>query len=365
MDEKARAILASLGITGENVVQLPTGEFQGGGFVGPLMSAHLYRVNIEGEEQPIAGVVSTESMGTWGFAYYFDNRDIANAAAKERGLYNASAVHRIEMVTRNMICTEEMRAKLLGQGESRGFGEVISGEVQVRTVTSKKYRHEWQLIGFPSLVSAVARVLDYDVEPFDVSELRNQDTVYTDELFAKLFGSPDAKKGDEDYYTESTYWKQRAALWASLGESNAMVCHTKAMGTKYSTESELLDACFTAALSSFSEPIYGRFRLVADPRVDAVFGDENKRNSLGIITDLYGSEAQAREAANVEGTEVTSTTQAQAGPAVPQDYVDAGFDASMFADEVKRTSGKAVPLAAKELAVDASVVSEWREHLGL
>ena len=84
MDEKARQILASLGITGENVVQLPTGEFQGGGFVGPLMSAHLYRVNVEGEEQPIQGVVSTSSMGTWGFAYYFREHGVANASRCQR-----------------------------------------------------------------------------------------------------------------------------------------------------------------------------------------------------------------------------------------------------------------------------------------
>jgi len=142
-----------------------------------------------------------------------------------------------------------------------------------------------------------------------------------------------------------------------------MACHTKEMATKHSTESELLDGCFTAALSSFSAPIYGRFRLVADPRVDAVFGDENKRNSLGVITDLYNNQAEAREAANVEGTEVTSTV--QSGPAVPQDYIDAGFDANSFGEEIKRTGNKPVPLAAKEMGVDASIVSEWREHLGL
>jgi len=50
---------------------------------------------------------------------------------------------------------------------------------------------------------------------------------------------------------------------------------------------------------------------------------------------------------------------------VPADYEIAGFNAATFADEIKRTGSKAVPLAAKEMGVDASVVAEWREHLGL
>ena len=182
MDEKARKLLEQLGITGPAVV-LPTGEFTGGGFVGQLMAAHLYRVNIEGEEQVIDGVVATNNMGEWGYSYYFKDQDKAKAAAKAAQLKykTASAVHRIEMETRSVIAKPETLAKLLGQGESKGFGEVITGEVAVRTVTSKKYRHEWQLIAFPCIVSAAARLFSYDVEPFDISELRGQDAVkFTD-----------------------------------------------------------------------------------------------------------------------------------------------------------------------------------------
>jgi len=361
MDEKARALLAQLGITGQNVVKLPTGEFTGGGFVGPLVAAHLYRLGIEGPEQQIEGVATAQPMGDWGFAYYFRDRETANAAAKARSLYDASAVHRIELATRQVIASQETIAKLLGQGESRGFGERITGEVQVRTVQSKKYRHEWQLIGFPCLVSAAARLMGYDAEMFDISELRNQDTVYTDELFAKLCGNPDAKKGDEDYYTESVYWKQRASLWKQLGEDDPLKCHTKDQSSKFSTESDALDACLTLALSSWSQPIYGRIRLVSDPRVDAVSGDW--RLNLGVVTDLYKSQAEAAEAAGQENGQGESAT---AGPSLPSGYValgDGGME--VWKGELERTKAMPPAVAAQQVGADVAEVLAWREHLGL
>jgi len=364
MDEKARQLLQTLGITGPQTV-IATGEFTGGGFIGQCVAAHLYRVNIEGPEQPIQGVATTSPMGEWGFAYYFREQEVANAAAKLAQLQYArsSAVWRVEVPTRSVITKAETMAKLLGQGDSRGFGEIITGEVAVRTLTSKKYRHEWQLIAFPCLVSAAARLLGKDVEPFDISELRDQQTVFTDELFARLCGNPDAKKDDEDFYTQSTYWKQRAALWAALGEPDPAKCHTMSMNTKFSTESDDLDVCIQVALTAWTNPIWGRFRLVADPRVDAVSND--RRLNLGVITDLYATEAAAREAANVEGDAEGTATTVQGGPAVPETYVAAGFNPDMFADEIKRTASKPVPLAAKELDVDSSIVGAWREHLGL
>jgi len=147
----------------------------------------------------------------------------------------------------------------------------------------------------------------------------------------------------------------------ALGEENAKACQRKDSGEKFATESDALDACFQVVLANWTTPLWGRMRLMRDPKPDA-FSNAGGRVSLGVVTDLWASEAEARANA---GGESENATAVQSGPAVPQDYVDANFTADTFAEEIKRTAGKAVPLAAKDMGVDASVVSEWREHLGL
>lgn len=363
--QSAKDILASLGITGQNVVKLPTGEFTGGGFVGPLMAGHFHSTGIEGELIENSGAATVQGMGDWGNRYYFVDKAVADAFAKDNGAqYDSSATHRIELGTRSVIASQEQIAKLLGEGDTRGFGEVISGEVAVRTLSSKKYRHEWQLVGFPAIVHAAARLFGFEVPDFDISELRNQDTAFTDELFAKLCGNPDAKAGDEDHYTESVYYKQRAAIWAALGEPDPTKCHVTAEGTKWSTESAQLDACFQIALSSWSAPIWGRLRLVADPRVDAVSGNGN-RLSLGIVTDLYASESAAREAAGDDDGAGTSAPSAPAGPQVPDEYAGLDNALDIWKGELERTKAMPPAVAAGQVGVDVSHVLVWREHLGL
>jgi len=353
-----------LGITGQAVVQLPTGEFTGGGFVGPLAAAHLHSTGIEGELIENNGAATVQSMGEWGNRYYFFEKEQADAFAREHGAtYASSAVHRIELPTRSVIASQEQIAKLLGEGDSRGFGEVVDGEVAVRTLGSKKYRHEWQLIGFPAIVHAAAVLFGFDVPEFDVNELRNQDTAFTDELFAKLCGNPDAKAGEEGHYVGSVYFRQRAALWAALGEPDPTKCHTIAQGTKHSTASEQLDACFQIALSSWTAPIYGRLRLVADPRPDAISGNGN-RLSLGIVTDLFISEAAAREAAGSEEGEAGAP--APAAPAVPDEYAALGESAlATWKGEIERTKDMPPAVAAGQVGVDVTHVLAWREYLGL
>jgi len=362
--QSAQEILRSLGITGQTVVRLPTGEFTGGGFVGPLSANHLYSVGVEGDKIENSGAATVDKRGEWGWYYFFD-KGVADAFGKDHGAqYASSAVHLIQLVTRKVIASEDTINKLLGNTEeTKGFGEIISGQTSVRTLGSKKYRHEWQLIGFPALVHAAAVLFGFDVPEFDVSELRNQDTTFTDELFAKLCGNPDAKKGEEDYYTNSVYYRQRADLWAALGESDPTKCHVIAEGTKHSTESPQLDACFQIALSNWLEPIYGRLRLVADPRVDALAGSGNRLN-LGIVTDLYPNEAKAREAAASEQGDEGSAVSA-AVPPLPTGYQELENGRDIWEGEVERTKSMAPAVAAAQVGADVSEVIAWREYKAL
>lgn len=373
MDDKARAILAQIGLLDAPTIVLPTGGGGGGGFVAPLYAGYYYSTSIAGERLDVPEAAVITSMGTEWNQYLFVDQQTADTLHKQSGgQFGATAVHAVFCNNRDILNrTEAIETK---------FGDVICGTVRRVTLASKQYRHQYHMIGLPSLVHAAAVLFGHDVPDLDFSELTQQDHVLninrdelTDEqfreldiFFVQLCGSADAKNGQEGFYQQSAYWQQRAALWAALGETNATACHRKASGDKFSTTSDKLDECFQIALANWKQPIWGRMRLVNDPWPSGkqVFSNAGNRLSLGIVTDLWASEAEAKANAGGE-SESSAAVTAQGGPTVPPDYVEAGFTVATFADEVKRTGGKAVPLAAKEMGVDASIVSEWREHLGL
>ena len=363
--------MAAIGLLDAPTIVLPTGG-SGGGFVAPLYAGYYHSVSVEGEQLDIAETAIVTPMGNWGWQYLFVNAEPAEALAKQIEKY-ATAVHAVFCKNADVLNrTEAIETK---------FGDVICGTVRQVTTQSKKYRHQYQMIGLPSLVHAAARMFGYEVPEIDFGELSQQDSVLRidrDDLspeqiaeieaqFIKLCGDKDAKNGQPGYYQQSAYWRQRATIWAALGEQDARACHRKEAGDKFSTKSDALDACFQVALANWTQPLWGRMRLMNDPSSDekAVFSTSGKRGSIGVITDLWSSEAEARESAGGSDENTTTLQSAPAGPVVPADYVSAGFDANSFGEEIKRTSGKAVPLAAKEMGVDASVVAEWREHLGL
>jgi len=378
MDEKARQILAQIGLLDAPTIVLPTGG-SGGGFVGPLIAGHYHWVLYSDRvEVPEAAFILSAGGEYWN--YYFLDKDTADAMDKQVSEFGYGSQRK------HVVYTE--KKNLIGASENvqEKFSDVISGDVAVRTLRSAKERHQWHMIAFPSLVHAVAQMMGYDVPDLDFSELTQQDHVLSlkrdnltddqtreiDDLWVKLCGDTNAKLGEQGYFKDSAYWHQRSALWQALDESNDEACHRMVTDPnqrdRYATTSERLNNCFQVALSNWAEPIWGRFRFMRNPAPESVdkrvFSSTGNRVTMAVVTDLWASQTEAQESVGGDG-ETSATTVAVSGPEVPQEYIAAGFDAATFGDEVKRTASKPVPLAAKEMGLDASVVSEWREHLGI
>jgi hypothetical protein len=113
------------------------------------------------------------------------------------------------------------------------------------------------------------------------------------------------------HYTYSLFWRRRAALWAALGENNPAVylpigtAHTE-RGKELETSAQNLSMCLGVSTNEWIAPIWARFHLAKDPRYDATYNGRSgiRRLSLPVVTEIFPTEAVAKEAAAVDKAEM-------------------------------------------------------------
>lgn len=299
----------------EETLEIPVGAaFAPSGFIGQW-AAHVYysfwtEVDFPKEEY---GWDKRRQTGAGNFWYYFTDRAKATAAYEETGgEYNASP-------------TWEWAAKSSSILNWRGedamedtFGPFVSRESAIRTLRSKKQRHELHMLSLPAAVAAMATAYGYDHPGFPLDELLRpeEDVLWTDDFQRDIIGNSDVG------YADSFLWKRRAELFKALGEPDARNWQPMAAGTRWDTTSEKLHNCLAVLHSPWKAPIWASVLFVWDPRVDAIYqsGNTARRLTRPCLMKIYASKDEAQKAAAEElGTEGTlSPTRAATGePALP------------------------------------------------
>ena len=318
--------------------------------------------------------------GSW--FYHFVEKELGDRAAEDLGSrYGASRKWLFQMPSATVLNFRSDKA-------ASKAGQTFSRDCQMSGLGSVKYRHEFQLITLPSVVDSMARLAGFIDEPiWNIDEILAgmDDEDFTAKFQATMIGeqatSQDAEEfalvlnacggdrvralrivlGQEEapatglvsedinvHYTCSLLWARRTALWAALGEPDPTkyipTGYSKTDdGKKYETASENLSKCLTTTVKAWS-PIWARFHMVRDPRVDAINGgDISKRFKLPMISEFFPDEAAARAAAVAEGAD-TPTASTAAGPAtdipVPEAWVkDAASWVEIITMEKKERGG--------------------------
>jgi len=346
----------------DSYVPMPTGGgFSPSGMVAPWRSLHVYSLmtQIDDISELHPDFTRTAGSSGWKTLYY---KDPLRAAEVAREIESGNPNH--------VWLTSAKKAEIINLGEAaqEAFGDEISYEIHVMTYGSAKLRHEFHLIALPRSVYALAKLLTLDVPEFDLSELLDQNRIYNDDFFASYCGARDAKPKDEQYFTNSTLWQRRSALWAALGESDPFTYLPigAAGDAKYVTHSPQLSSCLSAMQVAWRTPRWARIVSVFDPRVDAVTkSSDPQRLRLPVIWDIYADESEARAA--VAGT----SSEARGMPSLPVSWAAQGVPAEQWVAEFRKAAaGKpntppANAAIAKALDVSGDDVSAWRAHLNV
>lgn len=212
-------------------IHLPeASDFSPSGFIGKVFAQIAYSFMSQENSENHEGVppyLGRRKNGEW-FVYYYPTQSHVKTAMEIMGVQgfegkdpNADEVWSI-MVDRDTVLNFADPEKLAK------WSNPIVGDVRVKTLGSKKFRHELHMLAMPLAVQAMAKLYGYQYEPFSIAEFtrRPEDMTYSDQFFAEMFGNPDSKIAPDktvpnDYYTRSEMWNRRAALWLSLGESDA------------------------------------------------------------------------------------------------------------------------------------------------
>lgn len=326
-------------------VELPEGEgqFANTGFIGQAMAAFFYKFysteDLTVEELPYEIDKDYLRKGKdYSWFYYFKDRGNAVEASEYLNAYKPGRSWMFEMPVQSI---------LNARGNLDNWGESISSDIRATTIGSNKYRHEFHLMAMPAIVDAVARQAGFIADPvWHCDELLAGDAEYTDNFQFIMVGDPTATSEDAElfaeiyeavednlslaysvalgtidivpetvehlkgqvkiHYTWSRLWQRRVALWAALGEQNPAAYiptgySTNEWGQEHETTSEQLSACLRFVAEEWAAPLWAKMHLCPDPRKDAVYGSENKRLSLPIITEIFASEADAKAACQEDG----------------------------------------------------------------
>lgn len=255
------------------------------GFAGQWTCNVVYRFwsaeKLEDYGQSYAAKRATNS----GAFYYFHTQEAASVAGKAVGQeYPPNTIWRWETPVSTIvnIMDEETRGR---------FGDVITQEVNIATLMSKKQRHELHMITLPSAVQALAifgGLISSKV--FDYESLRVDHDVIDDAYQARVIGNGDAG------YENSELWQARIALWKALGENNAKA-YTLNQG-KFDAKGEALRMCLNIIYQPTT--LWARLVTVPDPRVDATYGDEGKRLTLPIVAQIWKDKADMMKTLEIE-----------------------------------------------------------------
>lgn len=309
-------------LTDEEII-VPTGGTGMGnqGFIAPWSGAGLYVVFADVSPDVLNGVKPQldRVMGESGYhRYYFNSYEDGTKAAELVNAYKTETVGAGNFNPVNapqnwvFLCnTKEIINAAKLDKVIEGFGPNVLYEVQISSLKAPTHLHEWHLITLPSIVAAAANMMiatgdpDFQgIEPveFDVSELaRGDDYVSSDEMQAKLVGSPDAKKKDDpNYFWNSVFGKRRIALWKALGEDNPEVFEPigskdkKGEPSKHATTSKALSKCLRVYKFKWSRPVWCQVDTVADPRHGAVNKKNGKRNTLPVMYRMFPDADEAK-----------------------------------------------------------------------
>ena len=374
-------------------VELPSGggDFVPTGFIGQWMATLAHRIYVECDSDEAlrisksTGCVLHNTTKNGAF-FFFDTAEHAKAVMDEHGIKYSNFVWHLEAQKDRLFWYSE-------ESKEKFNWDPIGGDVNVKTLGSRKYRHEFHLIALPSAVAAVARFFGKDLH-FDISPLLAEG-VQDEEFFALMCGDPDAKKTDLKEFNSvlnaqtekgipfaaalssarstesipmeySVLWRQRETLWKELGEPDARKYTVNQDGedTKDGEKTDTTAPYLSAAVGivqPWTEARWMKVRLVPDPRVDAT-NDDGKRFSIPVIVDYYHNEAEAKAA--FESTRAQADEDTTSGePAIPEAW--AGFTGSQFADVLREQWGKAPPLFEKAMGCSVEECQEWATFLGL
>lgn len=186
---------------------------------------------------------------------------------------------------------------------------------------------------------------------------------FSDELFAKLCGSPDSKSVD----WKAKFPLQRAALWLALGEKDPSKSRT--------SDSKPLHDCLTSIATKWNG--WARVVQLSDPGMDKnAFDGNGKRKRISAVEHFFESESDAREAATKELAERAARRAKkaggngalpteQSGPQVPSVWASKPQDIADWKRYVVEMKDKPLPACATELGVTVGDVVAWRAHLGV
>lgn len=257
-----------------NAIKLPEGG-NTAGFAGMWKCSVVYRFWSAQKIEDHGHAADSKRSTASGNFYYFLSRDKAEAAGKAVGQeFPPNTIWRWEIMTSDVL-TE------IGEEARSRFGDVISQECNITTLMSKKQRHEYHMITLPSAIQSVALLggmINQTI--FDYESLRVNSDMIDEAYQAKVIGV-----GND--YEKSELWIARTAIWNALGEKNPKA-YTIGQG-KFDVTSEQLEHCLKLVYRPTS--IFARLVSVPDPRADAVYGDESKRLTVPVVTNLWRDKA--------------------------------------------------------------------------
>lgn len=333
--------------TPAETVKLPEGNIGIQGMVGPWSCSICFRF---WHDQSIVKEDLAASNGNYlgnksfpsGAFYYFKSYDAANSVAKLVGKqFGPNTVWRWEIPTTDIVnIDEEMRSK---------FGEVLTYEVDVVSLLSKKNRHPLHMVTLPSAVQAVALLGKLIQQPiFDYESLRidpkSIDHAYQMETI-----------GNDAIYENTVLWQARKDLWAALGETDPKK-YTVAQGGKFDTLSIALGRCLNIIYRPTT--IWARLVNVPDPRVDATSNKEdeegNKKHlTLPVVAQMWKDKAECLSELDIAPKTTAPTSNANGhtnGLVIPAMWVDYPADWKNTVREILATyAGKPKPVIQKAL----------------
>lgn len=334
---EARAVMPAGGIA-----------FGAGSMIGPWLAKHRYSFlsdtdiagwNLENDDNLIPAPDMQVPRGDEWYQYYYTNYQKALEAMnvlKPETEFKPDAVWVFVMSTDDVLNRDPEQLK-------PGFGEQVifdTGKiVSITSVGSPQYpakkRHMANFISIPAAVAAAARATGIATDAvYDLSELLEAGRDFTDEFFEEMCGDVRGSYGG------CILAQRRETLWKLLGEEDVrkstMTGSKTASGNPHplATTSEKLSRCLALVEGEWKKPIWARLTLVPNPHPDAMSNNGNRLN-IPTITQLFGSQAAAQEAADAEKADVGDDVESVA-PKLPENW--AGYR-DTFITEVKKYDG--------------------------
>jgi len=397
-----------------------SGVFGDTGFIGQLMAKKFWQFwsaeDLSVYEPPYLVNKDYFVRGNQGsYFYYFIDEKSGKDATELLEAFAPRQVWRFQMLTNSIV--SQVSTKFLD-----AFGDDISVDCRLAVLGSAKYRHEYHLVTLPSLIDALARQAGFIKEPiWHAGEILDGMAAeeFTEEVQNRLIGDPSATNADRDKMAEiltacnndlslaqsiamgnakvevkevaylsgetkihwlySQFGYRRTKLWAALGENNpeAYIPEGTAQtewGKEHETKAKNLITCLGVSTRSWQSPIWARFHMLKDPRVDAVYTNSGgvKRLSLPLVSETYSDDRAALEAAEKLGVTRTAETaganpDVSGQPAVPESWGEENRTEWIeFLQEEKEKLGGNLPTTtpakitlSKKLAVDVSDIEAW------